>query len=74
MQPLMSVSDVQERYGCCAKTAAKIIRSIDHIEHPRLMCSVLALEKREAAQMRKHKAWQMHNEHVKIGKAIPRRA
>ena len=66
MQPLMSVSDVQERYGCCAKTAAKIIRSIDHIEHPRLMCSVLALEKREAAQMR--------NVHVKAGKAIPRRA
>ena len=67
MQPLMSVSDVQERYGCCAKTAAKIIRSIDHIEHPRLMCSVLALEKREAAQMHKTTV-------VKAGRSIARRA
>lgn len=67
MQTLMSVSDVQARYGCCAKTAAKIIRSIDHIERPRLMCPQIALEKREAAQM--HKVIS-----VQAGRAIPRRA
>ena len=67
IQALLSVADVQARYGCCAKTAAKIIRSIDHIEHPRLMCPQIALEKREAAQMHKTVV-------VKAGRSIARRA